>query len=140
MWGAKVSEHPTITRNIGRIMKKIATSDWIEADQSFLSFFVWPVIRHDAVTFSETKHLNDVRNKQLPSSPAQMIHDSYFCARWDFNFYGLLTVHPFPTKRNGFAFVGGQSSSGSNEYNSSQGLKHCPLQCRPSYGKDWNYC
>lgn len=63
-------------------------------------------------------------------------YDSYSCYiyMWDDNF---LLVRPFPTQRenNQNDFVGNPELGGGN-YN----LQPCPVECRPSYGKNWTYC
>jgi len=68
-----------------------------------------------------------------------MVHDSYFCDRWEFTLFDWIPTHPFPTKRDGFDFVGSYKNVQDFE-NSTHGLTICPEKCRPVYGTDWKYC
>ena len=54
-------------------------------------------------------------------------HDSYWCG-----FYK--GTKPFPTKREGNTFVGCPSHLCKAK------IRECPVNCRPSYGKNWTYC
>ncbi len=75
-------------------------------DQFFLSSYVYQKIKKNSV-----------------------IHDSYLCLMYN-------DSEPFPTKRVGNCFVGGENAlSCINET-----FKDCPVQCRPQNHQDWNTC
>lgn len=69
-------------------------------------------------------------------SQEMVAYDSYTCKKvW----YDILSTlgRPFPVKRldTETDFVG-NVGWGKAQYN----LSKCPEECRPSYGKDWEYC
>ncbi len=77
-----------------------------EKDQYFLASYVY----------------NKIKQKSV-------IHDSYLC--WLYN-----DSEPFPTRRIGNCFVGGE-----NAISCINGtVKDCPIQCRPKNHQDWNTC
>ena len=137
MWGAKLSEHPKLVENLGKIMLVMGRGQDKEADQRFLWLYVWPITQFDTV--SPRSMFNRNRQKCSASYLMQMTHDSYFCERWEFTLFGWRKSLPFPTQRAGYDFVGSlhlkQASS-----NTTEGLEVCPVACRPTYGQDWNYC
>lgn len=69
-------------------------------------------------------------------SPEMMVYDSYSCEKVWFDIVVTL-VRPFPVKRldSESDFVG-NVELGQAKYN----LSECPVECRPSYGKDWTFC
>lgn len=69
-----------------------------------------------------------------PFSHEFLAHDSYFCG----TFKEYLTL-PFPTKRNGQEFAGHDDLQEENTLFVGL-LEPCPVECRPTYGKDWKYC
>ncbi|XP_037042597.1 uncharacterized protein LOC119078954 [Bradysia coprophila] len=63
-----------------------------------------------------------------------LAHDSYYCGK-----YKESITLPFPTKRNGQEFAGHDDLQEADTLFVGL-LKPCPIECRPSYGKDWQYC
>jgi len=57
-------------------------------------------------------------------------HDSYFCRRF-------IDSVPFPMKRNNNSDYVGNYIFRPNAIHIS---RECPIECRPSYGKNWKFC
>lgn len=66
-------------------------------------------------------------------SKSILAHDSFHCEKWRH----FTSLRPFPTKRfvshNVIGYVGYHSTKQVE-------LEKCPVECRPSYGMDWEYC
>ncbi len=71
-------------------------------------------------------------------------YDSYYCKQWA----RRMMVRPFPVQRQADIpardFVGNvMNFTGDGKgkiYASKEKELKCPVECRPSYGKDWTYC
>lgn len=69
-------------------------------------------------------------------------YDSYHCRQWK----KFTMIRPFPVKRNetvlieGVGTRRGSVSSAVAAIKKRYKLTKCPMECRPSYGKDWDYC
>lgn len=48
-WGAKVLQHPTLSKNIGNLMLSLGRAQDEPADQRFLGLYVWPITQYDTV-------------------------------------------------------------------------------------------
>jgi len=105
-----------LDRQLGRnymeqIMEKAKTNK-IRNDQPILNAVIW-------------NNLKDKLNTMV------FQHDSYNCIRFKFS-------RPFPTKRKSKDFYVGcdQHDCKTTKYK----LSPCPVACRPSHGKSWEYC
>lgn len=68
-------------------------------------------------------------------------YDSYHCKQWK----KFTMVRPFPVRRNHTVHIKelatrGMAGSAVVAIKKKYKLTKCPLECRPSYGKDWEYC
>ena len=106
MWGLKVSFDKKLSNEIfNRIINSHAYDSNSKKgnDQFFLRDKVYYMLKNISI-----------------------IHDSYTCERYP-------PSEPFPTKRDGFSFVGFTDVYRTvNEY--------CPIECRPINHSDWMYC
>lgn len=111
LWGGKNHLNMTLAIHLRSLLLGKQPEPQYGFDQQTLNKVVWPVIRSDA-----------------------MIHDCYHCE--EIEKYGHMT--PWPTRRKGFTYVG----YGPTKDDVSKGLtnKKCPVNCRPTGHKDWEYC
>ena len=112
MWGGhNYADMSSATQLRSALLDKIPPTLWRGLDQKLLHTKLWPVIKENA-----------------------LIHDSYHCENKAK--YGEMV--PFPTRRQGFTYVG---CGPTREYVSKCVSKYkCPLACRPNEHKDWEYC
>lgn len=113
MWGFR----PSLNARLSQILlTKLRNTTLMQmftgsADQKFLHTEVWPLIKNDT-----------------------LIHDSYYCDKYD------VKTRPFPTKRpslqNTNLFVGCVKPC--NRFHHPFGP--CPINCRPAQHQDWTYC
>jgi hypothetical protein len=109
MWGLKVAKNKELSN---KIFKKIIDSKIYSSIKEISK-------RNNDQLFLRDKIYHLLRNVSI-------IHDSYHCKLYK-------DSEPFPTKRDGFSFVGFTDVYRTvNEY--------CPIECRPINHSDWMYC
>lgn len=91
-----------------------------------------------------SKHTSLTKNKGFDQSVLNSVifykkgnlivaYDSYHCLRWR----TVTQVKPFPVRRkNEKSDFCGNPDFGRGVYQ----LERCPVECRPVYGKDWEFC
>ena len=133
MWGAKIFQRRDLIEGLMRVVVVAGQDAHHFRDQSTLDSIFWPVVRYDVVrntkSLTQTKLTCSLKNGHFSS---QMAHDSYNCENGRLLQRSTLKMFPFPTQREGRLYVGG---AGAELY-----ADKCPVTCRPSENKDWEYC
>lgn len=111
MWGgSRKRGAATLTSLLAGMIRWPPRNLW-DYDQMLLKRVVWPEVLDN-----------------------MLAHDSYFCGNPHFRSWRPSV--PFPTRRDGFLFVGWGPARGEEQ----SGIIDCPVQCRPPNHLDWSLC